>query len=157
MTREDDNAIGNTKASDMANRRKIIESANVDAVISIHQNICADRSVAGPIVFYMDNSERGEQFAKSIQTTLNEELQPRSPRRPKEDTFFILRSGKIPCVIVECGFLSNAWEEEMLQSAKYQKKIARAISWGALDFFNLPEHAPPVPIPPNWTMSDEDE
>ena len=42
---------------------------------------------------------------------------------------------KIPGVLIECGFLSNSKERNMLRSEEYQKKIANAITLGVLKYF----------------------
>lgn len=36
----------------------------------------------------------------------------------------------MPTIIVECGFLSNQQEAELLAGKDYQKKIAKAIATG---------------------------
>ncbi len=137
MTRNNEKALGTTKDDDMYRRRQIINKSGADAVISIHLNINSDRRISGPIVYYMENSERGKKLAECIQEALNDTLTPPKPRKAIEDRFFILRSGKMPCVIVECGFLSNANEEARLTTEKYQKKIAKAIYFGVIDFLEM--------------------
>lgn len=127
MTREDDNALGSTKSADMAKRRAIIEESNADVVISIHMNKFSDPSVAGPQVFYFVESEEGEALALCIQEAFNDELMPKRPRIQKSERYFILRCGTAPCVIAECGFLSNEEEERLLQMDDYQQKCAQAI------------------------------
>ena len=42
---------------------------------------------------------------------------------------------EIPTSIVECGFLSNAEEEKMLQEDNYQDKLAWGIYNGIMDYF----------------------
>jgi len=42
---------------------------------------------------------------------------------------------KVPGVLIECGFLSNSNERKILQTSLYQKKIAKAISLGVLEYF----------------------
>ena len=45
--------------------------------------------------------------------------------------FYLLKKTKGTIVIVECGFLSNAEEDLLLQSGAYQTKLASALaaSW----------------------------
>jgi N-acetylmuramoyl-L-alanine amidase len=136
MTREDDNAIASTKKGDMARREQIIEDTDPDIVISIHMNKFADASVAGPMAFYYEKSEEGKMLAELIQQQLNEYLQPPKPRTFKPEDYFMLRNGDCPCVLVECGFLSNEREEELLQTDEYQEKCAKAIYKGAAAFFS---------------------
>ena len=42
---------------------------------------------------------------------------------------------EIPISIVECGFLSNPDEEELLLSDEYQNKLAWGIYNGIIDYF----------------------
>ena len=132
MTRGDDEAVGMTKDDDMWTRRKIIDEADADIVISVHMNKFSQSSVSGPMVFYFDDSAEGEKLAAAIQQMLNDTLQPPRPRTHKPETYYILRSGTCPCALVECGFLSNEREEWLLQTDDYQQKCADAIFSGAV-------------------------
>ncbi len=132
MTREDQDALGNTKDGDMQKRKQIIESANADIVISIHMNKFVDTSCHGPVVFYHEDSAEGEKLAKIMQEKLVEMLKPERPRVEKPERYFILRSGDSPCVLVECGFLSNERDEQLLQTEEYQALCASAIFKGAM-------------------------
>ena len=42
---------------------------------------------------------------------------------------------EIPISIVECGFLSNAEEEQLLLTDEYQDKLAWGIYNGIMDYF----------------------
>ena len=42
---------------------------------------------------------------------------------------------EIPICLVECGFLSNAEEEELLQTDEYQEKLAWGIYNGIKAYF----------------------
>lgn len=44
--------------------------------------------------------------------------------------FYVLRLAYVPSVLVETGYLSNAYEEKMLKKTYYQKQIAEAIALG---------------------------
>lgn len=131
MTRPDDKALGDTKDEDMAKRRSIIEESDADIVISIHMNKFKDTSASGPVTFYHEESEEGKMLAELIQTELNARLEPPRPRTFRPENYFILRSGESPCVLVECGFISNEREERLLQTEEYQEACAKAIYTGA--------------------------
>jgi N-acetylmuramoyl-L-alanine amidase len=134
MTRKDDDAIGDTKSADMAERKRIIEESGSDIVISIHMNSFKDDpKVSGPLVLYMTGSQRGQQLAQAVIDSMNTALGTDGSIRG-EDDLIILKSGNQPCVLVECGYLSNKEEESKLQQPDYQKKIAQAICDGAADF-----------------------
>ena len=131
MTRPDENALGRTKDEDMAKRRSIIENADADIVISVHMNKFSDTACSGPATFYHKDSEEGKVLAELIQTEMNTRLAPPRPREQKPETYYILRSSDSPCVLVECGFLSNEREEKLLQTDDYQSECAKAIYTGA--------------------------
>ena len=135
MTRETPEQIGANKNADMAERRRIIEQSGQSLTVSIHQNFYGeDPSVRGPQVFYAPNSAQGEALAAAIQNQLNQTLQPNSPRTQHEGNYYIVKSGRAPAVIVECGFLSNREEEVLLQKSQYQLRIAKAILAGMEDY-----------------------
>ena len=131
MTREDAEQIGRDKNADMRRRREIISSSGQQLTVSIHQNFYAgDTAVSGPQVFYAPGSEQGKILAEQIQSALNRALEPSSPRIAAEGDYYIVKSGSVPAVIVECGFLSNPAEEQLLMQSQYQVRIARAIAEG---------------------------
>ena len=134
MTRDSDEAVGATKKKDMAKRKEIIEACAPDVVISVHMNKFKDTSVSGPMAFYYEKSDEGKRLAELVQTQLNEYLKPPKPRTFKPEDYFILRCGDTPCVLVECGFVSNEREEKLLQQDDYQEKCARAIYKGTAEF-----------------------
>lgn len=136
MTRSDGNAVAATKKADMAQRRKTIDESNADVVISIHMNKFSDTSVSGPMAFYYEKSAEGKTLAELIQIQLNQYLDPPKPRTFKPEDYFILKSSDTPCVLVECGFLSNDREEKLLQQDDYQEKCARAIYRGTVQYLS---------------------
>ncbi len=151
MTREDENAVGRTKDDDMQKRREIIDTSGADLVISVHMNKFSDTTCTGPVVFYHEDSEEGEKLAKAIQEEMVAALKPDRPRVHKPETYYILRSGTCPCVLVECGFISNEREEQLLQTDEYQNLCAAAIFKGAAFYMAKrsepdKEENPPVPL-----------
>lgn len=135
MTRETDKALGGSKPEDMATRRKLILETSPDIFISIHQNKFSDTSCVGPQVFYDPKSEQGKILAVYVQDALNATLKITNPRVAKAETHYITSSGNTPGIIIECGFLSNAEEEVLLQNDKYQTEIVRGICAGLEEYF----------------------
>lgn len=140
MTRTEDQGlyqegVRNKKVQDMQNRIEIMEKAKPLLAVSIHQNSYTEESVKGPQVFYYESSEEGQKLAVSIQNALNTELSVERPRKEKGNTsYFLLK--KSPCVlnIVECGFLTNEKEAELLQTEEYQQKIVEAVTKGIVQY-----------------------
>lgn len=141
MTRCDGNGlydanVDNYKLSDMNNRLKIIENANADMVISIHQNSYADSSQMGAQVFYQENDDASKNFADSVKSQLISQL-PNARSEIIKGDYYLLKESKLPAVIVECGYLTNSEEEKMLNSSEYQNKVAYSIMCGVVKYFDL--------------------
>ena len=118
----------NKKKSDMENRRKIIEKASPDLVVSIHLNSFSQApTVHGAQTFFDRSSEIGRQYAEAIQDGLNESSFD-IHRNAAVGDYFILNSTPYPAVLVECGFLSNPTDEKLLKTENYQKIIAQIIA-----------------------------
>ncbi len=140
MTRTEDQGLyqegaRNKKVQDMQNRIEIMEKAKPLLAVSVHQNSYTEESVKGPQVFYYESSAEGQKLAVSIQNALNTELSVERPRKEKGNTsYFLLK--KSPCVlnIVECGFLTNEKEAELLQTEEYQQKIVEAVTKGIVQY-----------------------
>lgn len=143
MTRETDEGLyeesdSNKKVRDMKNRLAIMEKTAPALTISIHQNSYPEESVSGMQVFYYETSTEGKALAEIMQQTMIESLKPQKERAAKaNDTYYLLKKTTVPIVIVECGFLSNRAEADMLVSSDYQEKMAWAIHMGVLRYLNL--------------------
>lgn len=135
MTRSEDKALGSTKDEDMQKRALIIASSDADAMISIHMNKFSDVSVNGPQVFSYPEAEDSRLLAQAIQKRMNEALKPQNEKAARQENYLVLRSGKAPAVIVECGFLSNEREEMLLNTAEYRTEVAKSIVLGIKEFF----------------------
>lgn len=140
LTREDQYGLyeesdSNKKQADMRERCRIIDEAQPDLTVSVHQNSYTSESVCGPQVFYHAQSSEGEKAAACLQEALNRDLNIARPREIKSNnTYYILKKTKTPVVIAECGFLSNYEEAEKLTTADYQKKVAEALCAGILAY-----------------------
>lgn len=142
MTREDANGLykesdSNQKQADMRARCEIIDGADPDLTVSVHQNSYTSESVSGPQVFYHAQSSEGERAARCLQDALNTGLSIARPREIKpNNTYYILKKTKTPVVIAECGFLSNSTEAAKLVTETYQQQVAEALAEGILKFLD---------------------
>ena len=115
----------------MRNRVDIINNSNAELAISIHQNSYGQESVRGAQVFYHGNSMDGEILANIIQEQIKMHLQPDNKRLAKaEASYYMLRNTNCPTIIVECGFLSNNEDANLLIDEDYQERMAEAIYLG---------------------------
>lgn len=125
----------NKKASDMQKRCEIITDANPVFTVSIHQNSYPSEDVKGAQVFYYGQSQEGEELATILQNSLISRVDPDNTRVAKaNESYYLLKKTPTPTVIVECGFLSNPEEANLLLDTDYQNKLARAIYMGILEY-----------------------
>ncbi len=52
----------------------------------------------------------------------------------KQAMFYVLHGARMPSVLVETSFISNASEEKLLRSDAYRQKIAEGIADGVTDY-----------------------
>lgn len=144
LTRSDENAIYDIdsktlkqkKISDIHNRVKIGNESSGDIFVSIHLNKIPEQQYWGWQTFYKQESAEGQKLATSIQNSLNDSIQRDNTRVPmKIDNIYIVKHVEIPTTIVECGFLSNPEEEQLLLTDDYQNKLAWGIYTGIMDYF----------------------
>lgn len=127
------------KKKDMQARKKIIEKAQPDLVVSIHMNFFEDSSAKGAQVFFKPNDETSKNLAQNMQNLFQKNL-PNARKSAKEGDFYILTCSQIPSVLVECGYLSNIEEEALLLTDDYQNQVAYQIFCGIVGCFNLTSH-----------------
>lgn len=124
------------KKRDMANRAEMIQGCQPDAVISIHMNKSTNKKYFGPQTYYKKGDDAGRQLASDIQDQLLGALPSYKRYRIIEGNFFILNSTKAPCVLIECGFLSNKEDDKRLRDEKTQQAIAKSICDGLYQYFS---------------------
>ena len=144
LTRSDENGIYDLdsktlkqkKISDIRNRVKIGNESSADIFVSIHLNKIPEEKYYGWQTFYNKNSKEGQKLAKQIQLNLNEAIQRENKRvAAKIENIYIINNVEIPTTIVECGFLSNPEEKELLLTDNYQNRLAWGIYNGIIDYF----------------------
>ena len=86
--------------------------------------------------FFKEGNENSKTLATCIQNNLNSAIQKENKRVPmKLDNVYIVKHVEIPISVVECGFLSNPEEEQLLLTDDYQDKLAWGIYTGIMEYF----------------------
>ena len=144
MIRDSDVSVGDQslttvaerKRSDTRARLRIVEEAGDCILISIHQNHFSQGKYSGAQVFYSGNDPRSADLAEAIRQNIVGSLQPENHRENNQadSNIYLLHQCQVPAVLVECGFLSNQTETEMLCSESYRKDMAAAIYNGLIDY-----------------------
>lgn len=145
LTRSDENgiysldskSIREKKISDIKNRVELGNNSNADIFISIHLNKYPPSEIyRGWQTFYQGNSENSKMLAEIIQENICKNIDYSNDRKPMKITdVYIMDNVKIPTTIVECGFLSNKEEANLLKDESYQYKLAWGIFIGIQDYF----------------------
>ena len=139
LTRDRDTALADEgkerKRRDL--RARVNAAQDADVFLSLHMNEYPDRSQSGPQVFYTAGDERSRLLAGAIQQSMNDLLSPARPRSAHTGDYFVLRESALPAVLIECGFLSNAAEEQKLLTDEYRAKVAESIVKGLTEYLRL--------------------
>lgn len=117
------------KVSDLHNRVAAINGVENAVLISIHQNSFTDARYDGAQVFYAP-TEGSQFFAEYTQELLRVCLAPDNDRRAKPIPESVYLMSHIHCkaILVECGFLTNPAEDQLLQQPDYQLKLALTVA-----------------------------
>ena len=144
MTRSEDvglytegKKVREKKREDLGNRVKIKKDNKCDAFISIHQNMFPQKNCKGAQV-WSANNEPSQKLGRIIQQKFKEEVDQNNKREAKvaKKEYKILNDGyEGASVIVECGFLSNPEECELLGKEDYQNKIANTLANAIDEYF----------------------
>lgn len=121
--------IAAQKSSDMDNRLAIFNESDNAICLSIHQNQFTDPQYSGAQMFYSKNNRSSEAFARSLQDSFRELLQPENDREIKlcGKELFLCYYSENPTVMAECGFLSNPEEASLLVTDEYRQKVAMVL------------------------------
>ncbi len=139
LTRENEDGLyGSTepgfKLRDLNKRVEITNEISPDLFVSVHLNKYVSASRRGAQVFFKIDDKNSKNLATKIQNSLN--LLPESKRMydPLKGDYYLLNVLSCPSVIVECGFLSNPEEEQLLLTKSYRQKLANSIADGIIRY-----------------------
>ncbi|MBQ7170647.1 MAG: N-acetylmuramoyl-L-alanine amidase [Clostridia bacterium] len=123
------------KRSDLSARVRTAKEETSPLFLSIHMNKFPQSRYFGLQVYYSPRSAYSFSLASAIQKTAGKGLAPENDREVKNGAgLFLLDRLDCPAVIVECGFLSNPRELELLKTEEYRQTLAAAI-FEAVDRF----------------------
>ena len=139
LTRSTDDGLysplaNNKKISDMNSRMEIIKKHNPNLVVSIHMNSFKDSSISGANCFYKIDDGASMNCANLIQKSLYKNCNAKNDKAKKGD-YFMLNCSYYTSVLIECGFLSNAEEEQNLNNDKFVDKFTQCVADAILIYF----------------------
>lgn len=123
------------KTGDMGYRKKTVLESSACLFLSIHQNSYKDSSVGGAQIWYSECNEENKILAQCLQARLNEACELFEDRAPqRRDELIMLKDNPMPSALVECGFITNFKERNLLSSEDYQLRLAQALAEGIMDY-----------------------
>lgn len=130
--------LGHKKQQDMAARLAIAQEYEDAIFISIHMNHFSQSKYRGLQVYYSPNSPLSEQLASNIQSAVAANLQPDNRRKIKrsESGIYLLERIAHPCVLIECGFLSNPEECALLATQEYRSRLCMTLCASVLSYID---------------------
>ena len=126
---EDQDIKGQRKMYDLKNRL-LVGRQNPEAIfISIHMNKFPQSQYSGLQIYYSPNNAASLPLAERVREYNKIYNQPNNNREVKKgnSSIYILHHIKNPAILIECGFLSNPEECELLSREEYQKKLSAVI------------------------------
>ena len=120
-------------------RAMMANAWGADLLISIHCNSAERIDAEGTETYCYPGSVEGKRLADWIQYCLTDSLLTED-RGVKEANFAMLRETECPAVLVECGFISNPVDREMLASSPEQWRIGAAIAAGVDEYLKKIYH-----------------
>ena len=120
----------------LANRRR------ADLFISIHANSAPRRSARGVEILYRADGARGRK-SRALATAVVDAIVSRTHsynRRARADSrgLRVLKSTRMPAILVEVGFLTNTGDRRKLVTSRYQDKVAQGIVDGIVNYLSRP-------------------
>ena len=129
MTRTDDVFVS------LPLRSKFANDANAAFFVSVHYNSAPSKEAHGIEVFYYKSETdlRRMNASKDLATEVLGQVLAMSKaksRGVKAGNFSVIRETKMPAILIEGGFLTNAEELEKIKNPQYLKMLAWGIAQG---------------------------
>ena len=119
-------------------RAKMMNDLGCDLVLRIHCDGAEGRKANGIGLFVNKSfpiSKESRRAAEAILPRMVEATGAKERDIYESDTYTGLNWSEVPCILVECGFMSNPEEDERLNDPDYQQKLAEGMVEGICDYF----------------------
>lgn len=127
MTRWQDRSL------ELEERAAVANDRNADLFVSIHADSEPSKSIQGFTIYVARAaSSNARQAAQAISEAMSRT--GADTRGIREADYRVLVQTNCPAVLIELGYLSNAWEASRLRDGDYQNRLADAVVEGILSY-----------------------
>lgn len=134
LAKKETQGLSRRKSEDIRRRLEFIHDKDANFFLSIHLNAIPEERWYGSQTFYYEGLDENEHLAKMIQSELIRNLENTDRTPLPLNTVYLLKYAEIPGSLVELGFLSNERERKLLESKRYQSKMAASIYQGIIRY-----------------------
>lgn len=133
MTRE-------THDIDISNleRAELMNEAGVDLALRIHCDGAEDRSAHGISMYVRKTGEKQQESEEAAYALLDAMVEATGGKKRgvfQRDTYTMNNWSIVPCILVECGFMTNPDEDEKLNDPAYQDLLVQGMVEGVAQYF----------------------
>lgn len=129
MTRTDDRDLS------LEERAALTRATNADLFLSIHMDGSTSASVGGCSVHYFSDYSRGiaeDMYGEML--AVYKEYGSRHSRHFRWNPFHVCRISEMPALLLECGFMTNAEDLELLVTADFQDALMASVVKSVVDY-----------------------
>ena len=149
LTRDRDVLVGpanGTITQDLEARAQAANGAGAHLFVSVHANVHSDDAVSGAITFYgvergyaggQTRSERQVELSFQLAAAIQRGVVGRTgeiDRGVRRANFWVLGATRMPSVLLEAGFLTNAAEARNLADTAFRRRVAEGITLGIVEY-----------------------
>ena len=120
----------------LSERAVVANKVGADAFVSVHCNSATNAAAQGTETYAFSKQSKGYPLAKMVHQELIA-VTGTVDRGLKTKNYAVLRETGMAAALVELGFISNVDEEQLLQNAGWQCKVAEAIAKGIVQYCGL--------------------
>lgn len=131
-----------SNGGDLSATVRAANAKEYDALVSLHMDCSSNADAHGAHVCYHAGSVKGEWLAKEIASRLcpwlpgrSDTVQARPDREKGLGSLAVLRDTRPPAVLVECGFVSNEADVQVLRNCRHE--LMRAVGLGIAAFCDM--------------------
>lgn len=119
-------------------RAEMMNELGVDLALRIHCDGAEDKSANGIALYVRKTGEKQQESEAAANVILDAMVESTGAKKRGvflRDTYTMNNWSIVPCILVECGFMTNQAEDEKLNDPAYQDLLAQGIVDGVAAYF----------------------